>query len=253
MRIASKTIILFLPFTCLIAQEGTFSVSGSYARGIMSMGSVNSTLDRTVFNWNSVLGLSMAPFDHFNSLGTVTAKIAYRYDRDFGLFVSYFRFSNRVDNGFHGDGSLDGDRYDLALERSLGSENLALGVAYFFPPLEYEAEAYAFVEAGSVRAFAQAKTFGTQTVKNAESDSTFVFHNVVADYSKTRMFVGVGTGVSIPLFSSFRATAEARYTVAKIGKIDGRITVEQGTFDDPSVSEFDFSLLLLSIGLSLHF
>ncbi len=234
------------------AQENVFFVSGSYVRGVLSLGSVNNTLDRTVFDWNRFFGLSMEPFEHFSTLSTVTGRIGYRFDRDYEIFASYFRFDRELSNGFQGPAT-DGTRYDLSLRRSLGSENAAVGITYFFPPLRYDAEAYISVEVGSVHGFAEANTHGTHTVKLNDADSTYVFHSADAKYSKTRMFVGVGTGASLALFPSVKVAADLVYKLAKLGKLDGTITVEQGSFEEPSISEFDFSVLLFCVGLRIEF
>lgn len=250
MKRLASLLLMMVPCFGVYAQEGGFSVSGSYVRGLLSLGSVNNTLDRTVFDWNRFFGLSMGPFDHFNSLATFTGRLGFRFDRDYEAFVSYFRFSEQMNNGYNGP-STDGSRYNLSLERSLGSENLGLGIMYFFPPIVFEADAYAFIEVGRVSGFAEAKTFGTHTIKYNEADSTFIFHDVTATYAKTRMFFGVGTGVSIEVVPSVRASAELTYKLAKLGQMDGTITVESGTFNDPSISEFDFSVLLFCIGLRI--
>jgi hypothetical protein len=241
--------LLFL--TTTLAQEKSIALGGSFGYSALQMSAVNSTLDRTVFDWNRFFGLSMKPFDHFAWSTTASIRLSYRYDVEYAFLVSYAQFESQVQNKFDDFGE-DGNRYLVSLDRSLAAQYVSGGVIYFFPPLIYNAEAYAFVEAGSVSAKADAKSFGTETVKVADTTSTSVFYDTKRSYGSAKLFLGFGGGLSVAIAGPIRLYAEASYKFAKVGKMDGVVTVDAGTYEEPSITEFDFSILSISVGLSVN-
>jgi hypothetical protein len=249
----ARAIALYWLFSLatVFAQESRFSFGGSFGYSALQMSAVNSILDRTVFDWNRFFGLSLKPFEHFTSSAMGTVRLSYRYDLDYALTVSYTQFNSQVQNEFDDLGTNE-NRYRVSLDRSLGARYVSGGVLYFFPPLIYNGEAYVFFEVGSVAAKAAANSFATETVKVADSTVTSVFYDTQRNYSGAKMFIGFGGGLSVAIAGPLRLYAEANYKFAKVGKMEGVLILNTGTYDEPSITEFDFSMLIVSAGISVN-
>jgi hypothetical protein len=141
----------------------------------------------------------------------------------------------------------------VQLERSAGATDITFGVMYFFPPLQYSISLYAVTELSYVMARAEANTFSMKTVKTGPTDSSFVYKNTQATYSKNKLGIGAGGGLTVEPFGGMVVQIQMLYKFNQMGEMPGEIRRLTGTFEEPSTTQFDFSMVVLSFGIGVRF
>ncbi len=209
------------------------------------MGTVNQTLDNTVAAWNSNF-ISIAPYAHFNYAFSYSSKIVYRFDRDFGFSLSSSNFSKILTDSYN-DAAVS-----LDLNRSVGATDVMVGIVYYLPPLLYSTEPYAVLEFGAIFARADGSTFRTQTTKNGTVYSTDILTDTAVKYRKSKGILNVSLGATMDMGAGWFIRGELAYKFAKVGQMDGEITRLEGTSYDASFTEFDYSLVAVSLGVGIQ-
>lgn len=229
------------------AQEGTWSVSGAAGIGVLSMGTVNDLLDRTVLLWNEFEFVPIGRFEHFSTTPLFSGRVLYRYERDYAISLSLQHFNKTVRNNYHDAVT------SVTLERSIGSTDIVAGVTYFTPPLFFVVEPFISLEGGMIFSRASAKTYATRTRKVEDSTETLVFYDTKARYKKSKLILVATVGATMSLNDWAFVRIDGTYKFAKVGKLDGTIERIYATFEEQTTVDFDFSLFSINVGFGVVF
>ena len=239
-------LLLFLPL-CGRAQEGTWTFSVSGGLFAPSLTVVNETLDKTIRDWNEIQLIPIDAIDHFSAAPTYEFRGSYRFDRDISVMFSG-SFSKQSVTGSFRDTAVY-----LNLDRSVQTTDVMMGLSYNFPPLIFDMEVSVLVDVGLVFARADAVSYNTREEKVGATTVTVVYFDSEAIYRKTKLIADAGVLWTWGAFQPFFLKAEARYLFANIGKMDGDIRRLQGTIQEQTVTDFDFSGFSATVGLGISF
>ena len=226
-------------------QDLTWAVRGSIGYASLAMDEVNEENRRDVQTWNE-LGIPLEPFSPFQSSVVFSGRLTYRFQPSFALSVSIGNSSTEVNTKYVGP------RQTLSMIRSVGSTEMAVGFINYVPSWFSSVEWHAEFNVGYISAWAKSDAFGTMTIRGPDSTYTDTNVNTKGVYDRLRTFASVGLGATIRIARHFLLTAEGKYRFAKVGKMEGEATRFGETTSETTV-EFDYSGLLLSIGLGLGF
>lgn len=233
------------------AQEGSWQFSASGGTALLRMDNANETLNETVERWNTSPSLSInvpvGPFDPITSATQYAGTLLYRLPDGMGLSISGRWWNKPVTNAYEDQTVL------LELDRSLRAIQLDIGLVYFFPLLRHRIEPFAAVEIGAIWARALANTYHTKQTKVGSTLQMEVVYDTKAIYRKSRLTVGLSAGATFGLAGPLLLKAEAGYTLAKIGTMEGEVSRVDALITDQSVTDFDFSSLRLLVGMAYEF
>jgi len=239
-------LVLFLPL-CSRAQEGTWMLSVSGGLFAPSLTVVNETLDKTIRDWNEIQLVPIGAIDHFSATPTYEFRGSYRFDRDMSVMFSGSYFKQSVTGSYH-----DSAVY-LNLHRSVQSTNLMMGLSYYLPPLIFDMEVSILVDVGLMFARADAVSYNTREEKVGSTTVTVVYYDSEAIYRKTKLIADAGVLWTWGAFQPFFLKAEVLYRVANLGKMDGEIRRLQGTIQEQTVTDFNFSGFSATVGIGISF
>ena len=251
LRLETLLMVVFFSFIQLYGQEGTWSLTASAGIGMLSMAPVNQTLDKTVESWNQNQNqpVPIGPFQHFSSSPFLSSRLTYRYERDVALSISFSYFSRTLTNSYSSSNDF------LSLERTVGSTDLLLGLTYYLPQLVYRLDSYVIGEVGPIFARADAITYATTIKKTGSVGEMVVTYDTKAFYRKSKLVANLGAGGAFHVAEQIFLRAEALYRIAQVGQMDGDITSLRPVPDEQRISttEFDFSALVVQVGIGVEF
>lgn len=228
------------------AQEHTFLFSVSAGLARMSLDQVDEDNQRDVEGWN-LQGVPIGSFPSMKNAFMLSLKGSYRYDRDIALLFSISDASQEVSTSYNTSDQT------LELIRSVGFTDATFGVLYHFPLYYDIAESYAGAEIGVMWARARAKAYGTRTRKIADSTETVPTVDTKGTYKANKTIVNALAGMTVQVFEPLFLSAELKYKVGKVGKMDGHVTRIGDERDETTSIEFDYSGLLVTLGLGVRF
>ena len=226
-------------------QDRTFSITGSAGYGILSLSAVDAKNASDVVGWGS-LGIPVNDFASVKQSLFFSGRMTYRYSRDFSVSLYGSYFSKTVYSSY------DGSNAVMQLERSVGATDLSLGIAYYPRAQPYLFQWYLQVNFGVFLPRVTAKTVGTQATKPAGFIIMVPLIDTDARYKKTKTFAAFFVGADMPLFQHVFLKGEAGYRVAQMGELDGEISRFGVQNNQPSVTLFDFSGFLVSLGVGIE-
>jgi len=238
-------VLFFFPFAVAIAQEGTWTFSGSAGFAALSLRAVEQDNENDVRGWNVYENIPIGSFQPLDYAFTYSLSGSYRFDRDWAVTVSVVDFKKEVATSYR-DGSTD-----LRLRRSVGSTDLMAGLAYFLPPALYQVETYFLVEVGLMNSRATAEAIGSKTQKLNDSTYSYATYDTHGVYEKSKMIVNVGLGATSQMFEPVFMKVQAVFKFAKIGKIDGEVTQFGTTVPHTTTIDFDYSSFIITIGFGI--
>ncbi len=228
-----------------VAQDRTFSITGSAGYGLLNLSAVDERNASDVVGWTN-LGIPVNDFASVKRSPLFSGRMTYRYSRDFSVSLHGSYFSKTVYSSY------DGSEAVLQLERSVGATDLSLGVAYYPAVQPYLFEWYLQVNFGVFMPRVTARTVGTQATKPAGVIVMVPLVDTDARYKKTKTFAAFFVGADMPLFQRVFLKGEAGYRVAQMGELDGEITRFGVQINQPSITLFDFSGLIVSVGVGVE-
>lgn len=222
-----------------------FSVSGGF--NSPSLGAVNETLDKTIRDWNQVQQIPVGSMGHFSAAPAFGFRGSYRFDRDFSASLS----------GSYSRQSLNASYRDtaayLSLDRSVQTTDIMLGLSYAFPPLVFDMEVSVVVDVGLLFARADATTYNTREEQSGSTKVTVVYYDSDAVYRKMKLIADGGAVWTWGVLRPFFLKAEALYRFGNIGKMDGDVRRLQGSFQEETTTDFDFSGFSATVGIGIFF
>jgi hypothetical protein len=228
-----------------LAQDRTFSITGSAGYGVLSLGAVDEKHASDVVGWTN-LGIPINDFASVKPSPFFSGRMTYRYSRDFSVSLYGSYFSKTVYSSYDGSDAV------LQLERSVGGTDLSLGIAYYPTAQPYLFQWYLQANFGIFMARVTAKTVGTQATKPAGFIIMVPLVDTDARYKKTKTYAAFFVGADVPLFQQVFLKGEVGYRVAQMGELDGEITRFGVQTNQPSVTVFNFSGLVASLGIGIE-
>jgi hypothetical protein len=227
-------------------QEGTWSFSVFGGISAPRLNAVNETLDKTVNDWNE-RQIPISSIGHFSSAPSFGFRGSYRYDRDISASLSG-SFSKQSLNASYRDTAVY-----LSLDRSIQTTDIMLGLAYHLPPLLYDMEVSIVMDVGLLFAKAEAVSYNTHNEKSGSTTVTVIDYDSDAVYRKTKLIATAGAVWTWGIFQPFFLKAEGSYRFGNMGKMDGEIRRLQGSIQEQTVTDFDFSGFSATVGIGIFF
>jgi hypothetical protein len=137
--------------------------------------------------------------------------------------------------------------------RTVGYTDFMIGMTYHIPTTLAFMEPYAGAEVGIVRARARSDAYGTRTLKVGDSTETFIVVDTQGRFHGSKTNVSVVVGTTLKVYSAVMLRAEAKYKLAKMGKLNGGVTRLGEKREEQTSIEFDLSGIILSIGVGVEF
>ena len=239
-------ILLLLPVGSK-AQEGTwmFSLLGGLSSPSLTV--VNETLDKTIRDWNQIQQIPVGSIDHFSAAPVFGFRGSYRYDRDIGVTFSG-SFSKQSLNASYRDTAVY-----LNLDRAVQTTDIMLGLCYYLPPLVFDMEVSIVVDVGLMFAKAEAESYNTREEKVGSTTVTVIYYDSEAIYRKTKLIADAGAIWTWGVLQPFFLKAEVLYRFGNVGKMDGDIRRLQGTIQEQTITDFDFSGFSATVGIGILF
>lgn len=233
-------------FQPLAAQEGTWTFSASVGYATLEMTAVDDDNRNDVEGFNDA-GIPIGPFPLLNASPFFTGKVHYRLDREFGASLRVQYFSKEVSTRFEHP-----DEF-LHLTRSVGATDIAGALIYYpqFQPYAFEW----YIELNIALTFARARATANGE-KNFKIDGQTNFVKTFdsdGNYKKSKLGVGIGTGVTMALTGPLFLRGEVSYKFAQMGTMDGTVRRFDSTTPQGTTIEFNFSGFLLSAGVGVEF
>jgi len=239
-------VFLLVPLTAF-SQEGTWTVSLSGGVVAPSLTTVNEILDKTIRDWNEIQLIPIGPFDHFSTAPAFGLRGEYRYDRDMAVTVSALYSGQKVHSAFRDSA----DRVNL--DRSVQTVEAMVGLSYYLPPLVFDMEVSVAVDVGLVFARADAVSFYSRLEKVGADNVDVVYFDSEAVYTKTKLIANAGLVWTWKVFDPVFVKAEAQYRFRNVGKMNGEIRRLQGTVQEETITDFDFSGFSAMVGIGITF
>lgn len=231
----------------LLAQEGTWTASFSGGFSSPRLSAVNETLDKTIRDWNTLELIPVKSIGHFSDAPSFGIRGSYRYDRDMSVSISASYSKQKLDVSYYDSAVF------LDLSRSVQTTDVMAGLSYFLPPLVFDMEVSIFVDVGLMFARADAVSYNTREEKIGGMTETVVHYDSEAIYTKTKLIAVAGLEWTWNAFGPFLVRAEGTYRFANVGKMDGDIKRLQGTIQEQTLTNFDFSGLSAKLGIGISF
>jgi hypothetical protein len=230
----------------IAAQDRTFSLTGSAGYGLLSLGAVDAKNASDVAGWTN-LGFPLGSIASVKQSPFLSARMTYRYTRDFAISLYGSYFSKAVSSSYEGSDAV------LKIDRSVGATDLCLGIAYYPAAQPFLLEWYLQVNLGVILARGTTRTIGSQAVKSGAVTTMVPFDDSEGIYRKTKTSASFFVGANIPLLRSLFLKGEAGYRLAQVGELDGSVTSFGVQSSMTSTTMFDFSGLLVSVGVGIEF
>ena len=228
-----------------LGQDRIFSITGSAGYGLLSLGVVDAKNASDVEGWGN-LGIPLNGFASVKQSPFFSGRMTYRYTRDFAVSMYGSYFSKTVSSSYDGPDAV------LQLDRSVGATDLSLGVAYYPAAQPYFFQWYLQVNLGVILARATAKAVGTQATKPGGVVVVVPLVDSEGKYKMAKTSAAFFVGADMPLFRAVFLKGEAGYRVARVGELDGDITRFGVQSNEPSTTVFDFSGILVSVGVGIE-
>jgi hypothetical protein len=228
-----------------LAQDRTFSISGSAGYSFLSLGIVDAKNASDVVGWNN-LGIPVSDFPSVRQSPFFSGRLTYRSTRDLGFSVYGAYFSKSVVSAYVGPDA------SLQLERSVGATELSLGVTYYPAVQPYFLQWYLGVNLGVFYARASTRAFGTQSTKPSDVGISSPLVDSEGAYKETKPSVSLSVGADMPLLLGIFMKGEAGYRFSQIGQMSGDITQSGVHSIETSTTSFDFSGFLISVGVGFE-
>ncbi len=222
-----------------------FSVSGGISSPALR--AVNETLDKTIRDWNQNLQIPIGPIDHFSVAPAFGFRATYSYDRDMSVSISA-SYSRQTVNAAYSDAVAH-----LDLDRSVQTTAVMAGLAYCFPPLLYDMEVSLGVDVGLLFARAEAVSYYSREEKSGETTVTVVYYDSEAIYKKTKLITDATAILTWRVFQPFFLKTEASYRFGNVGKMDGEVRRLQGAIQEQTLTDFNFSGFIVTVGIGILF
>jgi hypothetical protein len=229
-----------------LAQDRTFSVTGSAGYGLLNLGAVDAKNASDVVGWTS-LGFPLSNIASVKQSPFFSARMTYRYTRDFAISLYGSYFSKTVSSSYNGSDAV------LKLDRSVGATDLYLGIVYYPAAQPYLFEWYLQANLGVILARGTTRTVGSQAVKSGGVTTMVPFDDSEGKYKKTKTAAAFFVGANMPLARWVFLKGEAGYRVAQVGELDGDVTSFGVQSTITTTTPFDFSGLLVSVGAGIEF
>jgi len=228
------------------AQEGTWMLSVSGGISSPRLSAVNETLDKTIRDWNS-RQVPIGSIGHFSTAPSFAFRGSYRYDRDISVSLS----------GSYSAQSLNASYRDtivyLNLDRSIRTIDVMVGLAYHLPPLLFDMEISIVVDTGLLFARADARSYNTHEEKSGSTTVTVVDFDSDAIYRKTKLIADAGAVWTWGVLQPFFLKADVLYRFGNMGKMNGEIRRLQGSIQEETITDFDFSGFSATVGIGIFF
>jgi len=233
-------------FQPLAAQEGTWTFSASVGYATLEMTAVDDDNRNDVEGFNDA-GIPIGPFPLLNAAPFFTGKVHYRLDREFGASLRVQYFSKEISTRFEHP-----DEF-LHLVRSVGATDIAGALVYYPQFQPYAFEWYIELNIALTLAQARATANGEKNFK-IDGQTNFVkTFDSDGNYKKSKLGVGIGTGVTMALTGPLFLRGEVSYKFAQMGTMDGTVRRFDSTTPQGTTIEFNFSGFLLSAGVGVEF
>jgi len=193
------------------------------------------------------LGIPVSAFSSVKQAPYFSARMTYRPSRDFALSVYGSYSSTTVSSSYNGSEAV------LQLDRGVWATDLTFGVSYYPVLQPYFMEWYLQAQAGIIFARATARAIGTQASKPAGVIVMVPLVDSEGKYRETKTSALLFLGADIPLTDRFFLKGELGYRVAQVGEMDGNIRRFDVQSTEASATVFDFSGVLLNIGIGFQF
>jgi hypothetical protein len=229
-----------------LSQDRTFSITGSAGYSLLSLGAVDAKNASDVVGWNA-LGIPVNDFASLKQSPFFSGRATYRYTRDFALSLHGSYFSKTVSSSYSGPDAV------LQLDRSVSATDLMLGVAYYPDLQPYLFQWYLQANVGVILARATARAVGTQATKPGGTVVMVPLVDSEGKYKKAQTSAALFVGADMPLIRHVFIRGEAGYRVAQVGELDGDITRFGVQSNESSTTMFDFSGVLVSMGVGVEF
>ena len=242
------SIILALLFIVAIghSQDRTFSFSATAGITHLNLGDVDQDNQNDVNGWNAQ-GMPIGSFPSLKTSFLYSVKGAYRIDRDIAFTVSVARSTHRVTAEYSTVNK------ELLLNRSLGFTDYMFGVLYHFPLYYDDIEGYAGGEVGIMDAYAHADAYAAQLIIIDQDIEVFPYVDTRGDYSIRKTTFNATVGANVRVIGPAFLRVDAQYKFGNAGKMDGHVTRIDSEGDDTTTIGFDFSGLILTLGVSVRF
>jgi hypothetical protein len=229
-----------------LCQDRSFSIVGSAGYGFLSLEAVDAKNASDVVGWAN-LGIPVNDFASVKRSPFFSGRMTYRYTRDFAVSLYGSYFSESVSSSY------EGPEATLHLDRSVAATDLSLGISYYPALQPYVLEWYIRVNFGLILARASARALGEAATKPGGVIVMVPPVDSDGKYTKAKTFAGFFVGADVPLSRQIFLTGEAGYRVAQVGQLDGDITRSGVQSVEMSSTTFDYSGILLGIGLGIKF
>lgn len=228
------------------SQDRTFSVGFSAGIAHLNLDQVDQDNQADVNGWNSQ-GIPISSFPSLKTSFMYALKGSYRIDRDVAFTVSIARSTHRVVAEYSSPSE------ELLLNRSVGFTDYTIGVLYHFPLYYDILEGYAGGEAGFMAAYAHADAFAARLIMIGEDTEVYPYVDTIGDYTANKTTFNATVGANLRIVGPAFVHAEAQYKFGNAGKMDGHVRRIDSEVDETSSIGFDFSGLLLRLGVSVRF
>ena len=230
----------------MYGQYRKWSVAAAIGYNQFNLDAVDEKNEADVQGW-ARQGYLVGPLASVKQAPSVSAGIAYRFDRDFGFSFAASYWSKTVSSSYNSSGAM------LQLERGVGSTDVVLGISYYPSARPYFLEWYLQANFGICLARATAKAVGWQMVKTGSVLVPELFVDTDATFTKSKATVGILAGADMPLAGGLSLKAEAGYRFAQFGTMEGDVTQLGQHSTQTSTITFDYSGFQVSAGLRLQF
>jgi len=230
----------------LHAQQARWSLSGSVGYAILNLKQVDADNASDVQGWNR-LGIPVDLLGSVKQSGFLSARVTYRYTREFGFSLTAHDQSKEVKT------SSEGADATLSLTRGVGSTDVLLGITYYPSVQPYFLEWYLEVGLGALFGRGNANAHGTQTVKVSGMPTLAPLVETDATYKKSKTAVAFSLGADARILRPFFFHLEGMYRFAPLGTLEGDIIRSGEHSTQASITEFDYSGFLISAGIGIEF
>jgi hypothetical protein len=237
---------LFFIVTIGHSQDRTFTVSASAGITHLNLGDIDQDNQNDVNGWNAQ-GIPIGSFPTLKTSFLYSLKGAYRIDRDIAFTVSVARSTHRVTAEY------SAVNQELLLNRSLGFTDYTFGIVYHFPLYYDIIEGYAGGEVGIMNAYAHADAYAARLITIEEQEEVFPYVDTIGDYNVRKTIFNATLGANVHVIGPAFLRVDALYKFANVGKMDGHVTRIDSEGDETTTIGFDFSGLVLTLGVSVRF
>jgi len=230
----------------VFGQYRKLSVTASVGYSSLNLSEVDDKNRSDAAGW-AAQGLPVSQFASLKQSPFYKAGVSYRLEREFGFSLSWSYWRKSVSASYNGPDAT------LSLERGVGSTDYTLGVSYY-PDFQFSFLEWYFrtdIDLEFARATASATEIRTLTIQGTILPTPFV--ETEALYKKTKTAFGLTLGADVRIVRHVFVKGEATYRFAQLGTMEGTIYEFGVPSVETSLTNFDFSGILLSTGLRIEF